>query len=59
MDYFFIVGMAELFVQMMKGADALAEGEPKGIMAPVPRQQHVLLPGEVPGDLHQGAWGPR
>ena len=34
MDYFFILGMAQLFVQMMQGADALAKGESKGIMAP-------------------------
>ena len=34
MEYFFILGMAELFVQMMKGADDLSRGQPKGIMAP-------------------------
>ncbi len=34
MEYFFILGMAELFVQMMQGADALSRGQPKGIMAP-------------------------
>jgi aminoglycoside phosphotransferase (APT) family kinase protein len=32
MDYFFILGMAELFVQMMQGADALSLGRGKGIM---------------------------
>jgi aminoglycoside phosphotransferase (APT) family kinase protein len=34
MEYFFILGMAELFVQMMQGADALARGQAKGIMSP-------------------------
>jgi aminoglycoside phosphotransferase (APT) family kinase protein len=34
MEYFFILGMAELFVQMMQGADALSRGEAKGIMSP-------------------------
>ncbi len=34
MDYFFILGMAELFVQMMQGADALTRGRRAGIMAP-------------------------
>jgi aminoglycoside phosphotransferase (APT) family kinase protein len=33
MEYFFILGMAELFVQMMQGADALSRGEPRGIMS--------------------------
>jgi aminoglycoside phosphotransferase (APT) family kinase protein len=33
MEYFFILGMAELFVQMMHGADALSRGEPRGIMS--------------------------
>jgi aminoglycoside phosphotransferase (APT) family kinase protein len=32
MDYFFILGMAELFVQMMNGADGLSRGRGKGIM---------------------------
>ena len=32
MRYFFILGMAELMVQMMEGADALARGEPKPVM---------------------------
>lgn len=32
MDYFFILGMAELFVQMMRGADGLSRGRGKGIM---------------------------
>jgi hypothetical protein len=32
MRYFFILGMAELMVQMMQGADALARGEPKPVM---------------------------
>jgi len=30
--YFFILGMAELMIQMMQGADALARGEPKPVM---------------------------
>jgi aminoglycoside phosphotransferase (APT) family kinase protein len=34
MEYFFILGMAELFVQMMQGADALTRGHGKGIMTP-------------------------
>ena len=34
MEYFFILGMAELFVQMMRGADALSRGQAKGIMSP-------------------------
>jgi len=34
MRYFFILGMAELFVQMMRGADALTNGQGKGIMTP-------------------------
>jgi aminoglycoside phosphotransferase (APT) family kinase protein len=34
MAYFFILGMAELFVQMMQGADALTRGHRAGIMAP-------------------------
>ena len=34
MQYFFILGMAELFVQMMQGADALTRGRRAGIMAP-------------------------
>lgn len=33
MEYFFILGMAELFVQMMRGADALSRGESRGIMS--------------------------
>jgi aminoglycoside phosphotransferase (APT) family kinase protein len=32
MRYFFILGMAELMIQMMQGADALARGEPKPVM---------------------------
>jgi aminoglycoside phosphotransferase (APT) family kinase protein len=32
MEYFFILGMADLLVQMMDGADALAAGEPKRVM---------------------------
>jgi aminoglycoside phosphotransferase (APT) family kinase protein len=32
MRYFFMLGMAELMVQMMRGADALARGEPKRVM---------------------------
>jgi aminoglycoside phosphotransferase (APT) family kinase protein len=32
MRYFFILGMAELMIQMMQGADALACGEPKPVM---------------------------
>jgi aminoglycoside phosphotransferase (APT) family kinase protein len=32
MRYFFILGMAELMIQMMRGADALARGEPKPVM---------------------------
>jgi len=32
MEYFFILGMAELYVQMMKGADGLSRGQGKGIM---------------------------
>ena len=32
MEYFFILGMAELFVQMMQGADGLSRGRGKGIM---------------------------
>ena len=32
MDYFFILGMAGLFVQMMQGADALTRGRGRGIM---------------------------
>jgi aminoglycoside phosphotransferase (APT) family kinase protein len=34
MEYFFILGMAELFVQMMQGADAVSRGQAKGIMSP-------------------------
>jgi aminoglycoside phosphotransferase (APT) family kinase protein len=34
MKYFFVLGMAELFVQMMRGADAIGRGERKGIMNP-------------------------
>ena len=34
MAYFFILGMAELFVQMMHGAASLARGHRAGIMAP-------------------------
>lgn len=34
MQYFFILGMAELFAQMMQGADALTSGRRAGIMAP-------------------------
>jgi aminoglycoside phosphotransferase (APT) family kinase protein len=34
MEYFFVLGMAELFVQMMQGADALSRGQAKGIMSP-------------------------
>ena len=34
MEYFFILGMAELFVQMMQGADALSRGQARGIMSP-------------------------
>jgi aminoglycoside phosphotransferase (APT) family kinase protein len=34
MEYFFILGMAELFVQMMRGADALSRGQARGIMSP-------------------------
>ncbi len=34
MRYFFILGMAELFVQMMRSADALTRGQGKGIMTP-------------------------
>ena len=34
MQYFFILGMAELFAQMMRGADALTSGRRAGIMAP-------------------------
>ncbi len=34
MDYFFILGMAELFAQMLQGADALTRGHRAGIMAP-------------------------
>ena len=33
MEYFFVLGMAELFVQMMQGADALSRGHPRGIMS--------------------------
>ena len=33
MRYFFMLGMAELMVQMMQGADALAGGEPKRVMS--------------------------
>jgi aminoglycoside phosphotransferase (APT) family kinase protein len=33
MEYFFVLGMAELFVQMMHGADALSRGHPRGIMS--------------------------
>jgi len=33
MEYFFILAMAELLVQMVRGADALSRGRPKGIMA--------------------------
>jgi aminoglycoside phosphotransferase (APT) family kinase protein len=32
MEYFFILGMAELFVQMMQGADELSRGRAKGMM---------------------------
>ena len=32
MRYFFILGMAELMIQMMQGADALARGKPKPVM---------------------------
>ena len=34
MEYFFILGMAELFVQMMRGADELSRGQTKSIMTP-------------------------
>jgi aminoglycoside phosphotransferase (APT) family kinase protein len=34
MEYFFILGMAELFAQMLQGADALTRGNRAGIMAP-------------------------
>jgi aminoglycoside phosphotransferase (APT) family kinase protein len=34
MEYFFILGMADLFVQMMQGADAVSRGQTKGIMSP-------------------------
>jgi aminoglycoside phosphotransferase (APT) family kinase protein len=34
MEYFFVLGMAELFVQMMQGADAVSRGQAKGIMSP-------------------------
>ena len=34
MDYFFILGMAELFAQMLQGADTLTRGNRAGIMAP-------------------------
>jgi aminoglycoside phosphotransferase (APT) family kinase protein len=34
MKYFFILGMAELFVQMVKGADELSRGQSKSIMTP-------------------------
>jgi aminoglycoside phosphotransferase (APT) family kinase protein len=33
MQYFFVLGMAELFVQMMQGADALSRGRSRGIMS--------------------------
>jgi aminoglycoside phosphotransferase (APT) family kinase protein len=32
-EYFFILGMAQLFVQMMRGADSLAQGGKPGVMA--------------------------
>jgi aminoglycoside phosphotransferase (APT) family kinase protein len=32
-DYFFVLGMALLFVQMMRGADSLARGGQPGVMA--------------------------
>jgi aminoglycoside phosphotransferase (APT) family kinase protein len=32
MRYFFILGMAELMIQMMQGADSVARGEPKPVM---------------------------
>ena len=32
MRYFFILGMAKLFVQMMEGADALSRGPGEGVM---------------------------
>ena len=32
LEYFFILGMAELFVQMMKGADAVSRGDTKPVM---------------------------
>ena len=64
MEYFFILGMAELFVQMMQGADDLARGRAEGHHGAVPHQQPVLLPREVPRDLHpltghhaDEAWG--
>jgi aminoglycoside phosphotransferase (APT) family kinase protein len=34
MRYFFILGMAGLFVQMMKGADGLSRGQRKSVMTP-------------------------
>ena len=37
MEYFFILGMAELFVQMMQGADALSRGQAEGHHVAVPR----------------------
>jgi aminoglycoside phosphotransferase (APT) family kinase protein len=33
MEYFFVLGMAELFVQMMRGADDLSHGRSRGIMS--------------------------
>jgi len=33
LEYFFILGMAELFVQMMQSADDLARGHPRGVMS--------------------------
>ena len=52
MDYFFILGMAELFAQMLQGADALTRGQPRRHHGPVPRQQSLLLPRAVLRDLY-------
>jgi aminoglycoside phosphotransferase (APT) family kinase protein len=32
-DYFYVLGMARLLAQMISGADSIAQGQPRGILA--------------------------
>ena len=57
-EYFFVLGMAELFVQMMEGADAV--GQAKGIMSPFLVNSMCYFHEQVPRDLRSltaSTWG--